>query len=63
MIREKTEEEKAECLKQTKMVRDGDIKPSCYFTVYSDGEAMTIGREDFVSIIGTSPLFSFVEEI
>ncbi len=41
--------------------KEGDTKPSFWFTVYSDGEVMTVGREDFVSIMGARQLFRFME--
>ncbi|KKL74866.1 hypothetical protein LCGC14_2060600 [marine sediment metagenome] len=61
--REKTPEEAAECTRQLSLIRKGKIRASYYFTVYSDGEAMSVGREDFISIIGTRGLFNYMEEI
>ena len=62
-MREKTPAEVTECARQMQLIRDGDIQTSLWFTVFSDGNAMTVGREDTISIIGTKELANFMEEI
>ena len=62
-MREKTPEEKAECKRQLELIRANDIQTSNWFTVFSDGDAMTVGREDTISIVGTRELVYFMNEI
>lgn len=63
MRREKTKKEQAECSRQIELLRNGDIEMSNWFAVFSDGEAMTIGREDTISMVGTQELMWFMEEL
>jgi hypothetical protein len=62
-MRETTPEEKAECKRQRQLLQANVIKSSCWFTVFSDGDAMTVGREDAISIVGTEQLLEYMEII
>lgn len=62
-MQEKTPEEMEECKRQRELIQTNVIEPSYYFTVFSDGEAMTVGREDTISIVGTKQLLGYMEII
>ncbi len=40
-----------------------EIETSAWLTIYSDGEVMTVGREDFVSLFSNQIMDHFVETV